>query len=314
MTQTFREKWLEAVREKNSVLCAGLDPAPFEMGRGERGLPQGILKREWALKYVQAVAPYCSAVKPNLQYWQTPGNRREFVKEEWRNSEFLKQDDMETLEEVATLAHSLGLVVIEDKKLADIGETNDAGMFYAETRSDAVTLALFAGNIAEAAKDLKSRGLGGIHMCIMSNPDYEREKNKLVQIPQENLSDYLPFDLIYVNDTPYVRQYQQLAHDSRMLGLDGIVLGAPSKKNHITEQELEKARGYAGDEMLVLLPGVGTQSGEASAIWKYFDKNNVIVNVGRDSMFPNGSNSTPEEQAERAKYYMEMLNELRASA
>ena len=31
MTQTFREKWLEVVERKNSVLCAGLDPAEFEM-------------------------------------------------------------------------------------------------------------------------------------------------------------------------------------------------------------------------------------------------------------------------------------------
>ena len=28
---TFRERWLEVVARKNSVLCAGLDPAEFNM-------------------------------------------------------------------------------------------------------------------------------------------------------------------------------------------------------------------------------------------------------------------------------------------
>ncbi len=43
-TKSFREKWLEAVKEKNSVLCAGLDPAEFGMGRGEKGLPKNVIK------------------------------------------------------------------------------------------------------------------------------------------------------------------------------------------------------------------------------------------------------------------------------
>ncbi len=96
--------------------------------------------------------------------------------------------------------------------------------------------------------------------------------------------------------------------------MDGIVIGAPSPKNHIKEEEIETVRWYAGDKMLVLLPGVGTQGGEASSIWKYFDKKNVIVNVGRSLMLPKGSNSTPQDQAEAAKKYRNMLNELRETA
>ena len=92
------------------------------------------------------------------------------------------------------------------------------------------------------------------------------------------------------------------------------MIGAPSSKNHITEKEIKDMRIYVGDKMLVLLPGVGAQGGEASAIWKYFGKNNVIANVGRGLMFPNRAESTPQQQAEAAKTYRDMLNELRTKA
>ena len=66
--KSFKEKWLEAVHKKNSVLCAGLDPAEYKMGRGENGLSKDDLSKGlWAKKYVETIAPYCAALKPNLQ-------------------------------------------------------------------------------------------------------------------------------------------------------------------------------------------------------------------------------------------------------
>jgi orotidine-5'-phosphate decarboxylase len=293
MTQTFREKWLEAVERKNSVVCLGLDPADFLMQRGDEGLPEGVDKFEWSINYIKAGAPYAAAVKPNLQYWKN-------------------NFGMRALHELTIISHELGLVVIDDSKLADIGSTNDAGMYHTQNKKmDAITLACFAGNIKEAAEQCKKRELGGIHMCLMSNPEYAREKNKWVEV---KATDYDAGDIKFIDDIPHVKQYQQLAHDAKEFSLEGVVIGAPSKKNHITEQELSKARMYTGNQMLVLLPGVGAQGGEAGAIWKYFANNHVIVNVGRAMMFPKGSNSTSAQQAEAAKYYQEMLNSLRAAA
>jgi len=293
MTQTFTEKWLETVDRKNSVLCLGLDPAEAEMGRGEEGLPKGTDKLTWSLRYIEAAAPYASAIKPNLQYWK----------------DNLGMISVNILTEIA---HEKGLVVIDDSKLADIGSTNDAGIYHTEVKHmDAVTLACFAGNISEVAQQCRNRNIGGIHMCLMSNPEYKKEKNKWVEIKE---SAYDSQDIKIIDDIPHTRQYQQLANDSQYFGLEGVVIGAPSKKNHITEEELKKARQYAGSKMLVLLPGVGAQGGEADAIWKYFAKNYVVVNVGRAMMFPKGSNSTSEDHKEAAKYYQEMLNKLRTAA
>lgn len=300
-TKSFREKWLEAVERKNSVLCAGLDPAEFDMGRGEKGLPEGAGKLTWSREYIYAVAPYCAALKPNYQYWKSVGGEA-------------------ALRSLSVLAHREGMVVIDDSKLADIGSTNDAGVYSSAQRADAVTFSPFAGNLEEATKQAHARGLGLISMVLMSNPEYEREKNKLVNIPLQEIatSKYDENDFVYLSisskpaRSPYVRQYVQLAHDARKFGTDAIVIGAPSEKNHIKEQEMERVREYSRDDMLVLSPGLGAQGGEAKAIWKYFGQRNVIVNVGRALMLPRGSKSTPEQQAETARQYRDMLNDLRA--
>jgi len=300
----FIDKWLEVADKKNSVLCAGIDPAEFEMCRGERGLPKGVNKRDFTLRYIESVAGYCAAFKPNIQYWvknYSDENSKDYLE---------TKNDMKTLKEITELVHSLDSVCILDAKLADIGPTNDAGFYHHKDKGfDAVTLALYAGNMEEAINQLNARNLGGIHMCIMSNPEYEREKNKWISVEEEK--DYDSRDVVKIRGVPHVRQYIQLAHDANKFGLDGLVIGAPSEKNHIKEEEIVKVRNYVSDKMIILLPGIGTQGGEADVIWKYFDKNNVIVNVGRGLMFPNGSNSTPEEQATTANQYKKMLNGLR---
>lgn len=287
---TFQQAWFAAVDAKNSVLCAGLDPAVYEMGREGEGLPKGTDKRDWALRYVRAVAPYSAAVKPNINYWKGHG-------------------DSEALDEIHALATELGCAWIEDSKLADIGDTNDAGMFYAARGpNDAVTFSPFAGNMGEAAKQGRQRGIGVIPMCLMSNAEYAMEKNKPVAVNRE---DYRPEDILFqVGGTMYVRQYVQLANEAERHGVAGVVIGAPSPKNHLTEEEVQTASIYLSRDRLVLMPALGKQKGDATIHFKHFDGDRIIANVGRALMFPSGS-ATWEDVA---KHYRDMLNELRGAA
>ena len=300
----FVEKWLAAVDKKNSILCAGLDPAEFEMGRGDEGLRERVMKRSWAMAYLEAVAPYCAAVKPNINYWKAGS-------------------DMETLDMIAKFAWDHGMIVIDDSKLADIGPTNDAGMYHSSRRADAVTVAPFAGNIAEIARQAQARGLAAICMCLMSNPDYAREKNKLVPLTPEEVGLFDLADIISADSdgrqsaVPHVKQYQWLACQSKQSGLAGLVIGAPSKKNHITDSEVERAFYYSGSpgsNMLALYPGLGKQEGEMAPIFSRFPGNMVIANVGRYLMFPKGIESTTADQAEAAKHYRDALNVAREAA
>ncbi len=310
--KTFKQKWLKAVNKKGSILCAGLDPAEYEMGRGKKGLPQDERKLDWALRYIDAVAPYCPAIKFNLRYWLKQATfYRDQESKDFRET----SGDMENIRLIIRHAHDQELLVIQDSKEADIGSTNDAGLYHArDKQADAITLAAFAGNEQEAAEQAHNRGLGIIGMCLMTNPQYERVKNQLVEAEPLDLSDYDSSDIIFIpkiSERGFVRRYIQLAHDAKRFGLDGIVVGALSEKNHLKEQEIAKARFYAGPDILSLTPGIGVQGGDAGVLFKYFHPDKVIANIGRALMLPKGSNSTSQQQADTAKQYRDMLNRLR---
>ncbi|MDO8467634.1 MAG: orotidine 5'-phosphate decarboxylase / HUMPS family protein [Nanoarchaeota archaeon] len=285
MENNFQQKYIERVQEGGSILCAGLDPAEYGSREGKDVLPKGVNKRDWALKYIEAVAPFCVALKPNTNYWEGI-------------------DDVESLGEIVYLAHSKGLVVIEDSKRRDIGSTNDSGFCFTQDKAyDAVTFSPFAGNLEEAALQAHKRDLGLISMCIMSNPEFEKEKNSWIEA-----SYPIPagVDLKLIDDKLCVRKYVDIAKRSEAAGVDGLVIGAPSDKNHIKGYEIQNVSGiYNG---LILVPGVGAQGGEVDLLKKQFSRERLIVNVGRALMFPNGAGSTPKDQAEAAQAYNKMLN------
>ena len=291
----LRDAWFEAVDKKNSILCAGVDPADYLMGRTDKGagLPVGTNKRDWSLSYVEAVAPFAAAIKPNLRYFSRGG-------------------DSELLDEMCMLAHDKGLIFIQDSKEADIGETNDAGIFGAALRgAHAVTIAPFAGNMKEAAGQGKDRGIGIITMGLMSSPDYLNVKNMWVDV-SDDVDNYEVNDIQAIDGKPHVRFYMKQVRDANRFGLAGIVLGAPSSSNHITEEEVAKVKNYSGNLLLKLVPGIGKQGGEVVMLAKHFNKDELIANVGRALMFPNGAYSGPEDWVAAAKEYKEMLNKLRA--
>jgi orotidine-5'-phosphate decarboxylase len=295
----FDQFWLETVAKRNSILCIGVDPADTEMGRTDKGegLPAGVDKRDWTLGYIEKTAKYASGAKWNTQYWM-------------RNDH-----DIAIMNESMGLAESLGLVVIQDSKLADIGSTNDAGIFNAALRAaHAVTLAPYAGNMGEAAKQCNERGIAGITMCLMSNPEYKFVKNMWFDV-SANVSEYHSRDVHMIEDVPHVRNYIALARQADKFGLDAVI-GAPSSKNHITEEEISNASRYLASPRLVLVPGIGAQGGEVAMLKNYFAASRIIANVGRACMFPDPRKAyaTPEDQADAAKHYQSMLNELRLAA
>ena len=301
---TFKEDFLTAVDKKNgSTLCAGYDPAKYTMGRGEKGLQEGVIKLEWGLRFIEAVAQYCSVLKINTQY----------MKESYTSEHFDvgRIGDMESLAVLTECAHSNDMVVIEDAKLADIGDTNEAGVYHsAEKAFDAVTYSPFAGNMEQVAQQGEEHEIGIISMCLMSNPEFKREKNNLVKIGADN---YRQEDMINIPSFGiHTRKYIQLAHDAKKFNLDAVVVGAPSEDNHVQKSELEIIKHYIED-LLVLIPGIGAQGGSAEVIWKYFAKDQVIVSLSRGLMFPEGSGSTPEQHAAKAKWYFEQFEDLKVA-
>ncbi len=287
------DAWLESVERKNSILCAGIDPAEYLLGRSEKGtgLPAGTKKRDFVLRYLEAVEPFISAFKPNVRYIE----------------------DDALLCELGMFAEDKKLVYIHDSKEADIGETNDAGIFRAALRgAHAVTLAPFAGNMKEAAGQGKDRRISLITMGLMSSPDYAKVKNMWVDI-SDDVNAYDSDDIKEIDGVPHTRFYIKQVRDANRFGLAGIVLGAPSTLNHIAPGEVERVKHY-GSLLFKLVPGIGAQGGEVSALARYFEAKELIANVSRALMFPAGAYSSKEDWISAAKTYRDMLNGLRVAA
>ena len=260
----FRDKWFEAVDKKNSILCAGLDPAEYGQ-RADNVLPRGADKLKWCLDYVEQVASFSAAVKPNRNY--------------------IKDFSRSETKKLVSRIHELGMVSIDDAKLTDIGETNDSGFYHPQEEDfDAVTYAAFPGNTKEAIDQAHARGLGIIPLVLMSNKQFEPMKNAKIR---------------------GLLGYEYFALQAAENGADAVVVGAPSPDNHIKDSEVKRVKEIVGNEMLVLMPGVGAQGGDAKYIIEVFGKNNVISNVGR---------ALTRNPARAAKKYQEMLNEIRKSA
>lgn len=228
----FARKWRAAVEKKDSILCAGLDPAEFGQ-RGGASVPHGSDKLEWCLDFIEKVAPFAAAIKPNRNYIQD-----------------LSRAQTRALTD---RIHELGMVAILDNKFADIGDTNDSGFYHAQQEGfDAVTYCPFPGNAGEAAKQAHARESGLITLVLMSNKGFEVIKNSTIR----GFKGYEYFAL------------QAAEHDS-----DAIVVGAPSPDNHITDYEVRRVREIVGPKSLVLMPGVGAQGGEAKYIIEVFGDN-----------------------------------------
>ena len=278
--------------KKGSLLCAGLDPVDFRLGRGNEGLPPDYDKEDWCVECIASVAPYVCAIKLNTRYWLDRGD--EDVSMLKRIIEFAKKDH--------------GLLVIEDSKLSDIGSTNDAGIYYADERgADTLTIAPYAGNMEETQRYALKRGIDLITMCLISNPEFELQKNKLV--PVNDSEEFDESDIVKLGDgRTFVKQYTHDAKTAADCGIAGIVIGV---SNHVTSYEVSIAMRYSRDDTLVLMPDIGAQGGEIEGIREHIPSDNLIVNVGRGLIFPNGSESEQKEQAQAAKNHRDMINSLR---
>ena len=108
----FADSVAAAIDEKRSQLVVGLDPRldllPLELrGNAQIGRPGATDATErFCCGIVDAVAPHCIGVKPQLAFFEVLGG-----------------DGIAAFERVATYAREAGLLVIVDGKRGDIGST-----------------------------------------------------------------------------------------------------------------------------------------------------------------------------------------------
>ena len=208
----FKDRWLNCVAQKKSLLCVGLDPAEFGQ-RDQAELTLGQSKLQWSLDIIEQVAPYACAIKPNRNYYKD-----------------FSRSEMQTL---TAAIHAHGLLAIDDSKIADIGATVDAGLFHAKQEGfDAVTFAPFAGNTLEAATSAAKHDIALISLVLMSNPEFVSTKS--AEFNGEAGYEFFA--------------HEASAHPA----IEAVVIGAPSSNNHITTEEVITIKRIIGERLVLM--------------------------------------------------------------
>lgn len=246
----FLRKYQKARDEKDSILCAGFDPAipnqrekntlPEKYFEDNKSVEEGIIA--FFEEFLESVQDYCCAIKPNNQYIFHMG--------------------LKSYQKMNKMIHDQGLFSILDQKIGDIGSTNDSGFYWMkEMGFDAVTYSPFAGNIAESLNSAHKVGMGLITLTLMSNPD-----------------------AIYFMKNAEIegqKGYEFIAQKMNELNGDGIVVGATG---HVTADDLQKVRELAGKDVVMLIPGIGKQEGDLKKVIQ-FGGENVLLNVSRAILY-----------------------------
>jgi orotidine-5'-phosphate decarboxylase len=155
LSDTFPEKLEKLAKEKETLLCVGLDPAlPAQRSKNVMSSDDRL---EFMRRIILYVAPYASAIKMNRQY--------------------LVGLTIDEIRQLNILIHQNNMLSIVDHKLGDIGSSNASAVFwFKEEGFDAFTFSPFGGNVIEATKAAHSKGLGIIVLTLMSNPEASFQK------------------------------------------------------------------------------------------------------------------------------------------
>ena len=255
-------KYLAARRAKDSVLCVGLDPASPYMRKGEQAVPaeyfrtaselEGLLT--FCLEIVEKTGKWAVAYKLNAQY-ALPFSLADYKR-------------------ITAAIKKQNSFAILDIKLGDIGSSNEACFYWAaQAGFDAVTFSPFAGNVSEAARQARERGLGLFVLTLMSNP----EAGTFMRAPIANAAG--------TTQPAYLWIAQEIAKN----GIEGAVVGA----TNTTALELKQIRDTVGKDVIFLVPGIGAQGGDAERIFGHGGEN-LLINVGRSII----NSSNPRKAAE----------------
>ncbi|HET7473640.1 MAG TPA: orotidine-5'-phosphate decarboxylase [Candidatus Limnocylindrales bacterium] len=214
----------------NTVLCLGLDPDPAALPAGFSPDVAGV--EAFAKLVLEAAAPVCAAVKPNLAFFEAFGSA-----------------GIAALERVrAAIPRDIPVVI--DAKRGDIGSTaaRQAVALYDGLGADAITVSPYLGE--EAIRPLLERiDRFAYVLCRTSNPGAGELQGLVV-------------DADTAEDAPAEPLYLRVARRAARWGPGGtvgLVVGATAPVELATVREVAPGLPF-------LVPGVGAQGGDEAAV------------------------------------------------
>ncbi|MDR1493338.1 MAG: orotidine-5'-phosphate decarboxylase [Planctomycetaceae bacterium] len=275
---SFSEKLEDAVRAKKTPALIGLDPRydmlPDELKRsgcsccGESRHHEDYLNPEtiatafgqFCYRIIDVVAPFVSAVKPQMAFFEQYGSMGLFV-----------------LENIVQYAQQKGLLVILDGKRNDIGSTAAAyadGLIGAKSSiwgGDALTVNPYLGDDSlEPFEQIAKERDAGIFVLVKTS-------NKGGAMLQDIIADGKP---VYQHVAEYVESRNVSDASANGYGNIGAVVGAT------WAEQLTELRAIMPHTWF-LVPGYGSQGGSAKDVAGAFDANGLgaLVNNSRGIIF-----------------------------
>ncbi len=252
-----------AWRERNSLLCVGLDPDPAKFPAHLQGRPDAIF--EFCAGIADATADLVCCFKPQIAYFAA--HRAE--------------DQLEAL--IAHIhAHHPGTPVILDAKRGDIGSTAEqyASEAFERYQADAITVNPYMGRDS-VEPYLAYSDKGVILLCRTSNPGG---------------SDLQFLDIDASGGQKLYEHVAQLvAQEWNASGQCALVVGATFPA------EIARVRALTGD-MPLLVPGIGAQGGDIEATvhaGRNAQGNGLMINSSRAILYA-GKGEDYAEAARRA--------------
>lgn len=230
-------------------------------------IPNQLGAFEFCKEIVDATADLVCAYKPNSAFFESRG-----------------ADGIAALKRLCQYVRSKDLPVILDYKRGDIGNSNEhyAKFAFEYLEADAITVQPYQGQAAvQAFLDHKDKGI--IVLCRTSN---------------EGAGEFQDLD---VSGQPlYLKVAQNVAHDWNANGNCMLVVGATAP------DELARVREAVGDQMYLLVPGVGAQGGDVAATLKA-GGDKLIINSSRAVLY---ASDGPDFAAAARTVALESRNEI----
>ena len=285
----FNEMLLNASRKNSSWLCVGLDSDLKKIPRHLGTDSQAVLKFNRLI--IEATSDLVCAYKPNSAFYESLG-----------------PDGMRILKDTIDSIPD-DIPVILDFKRGDIGNT---AAMYARSAfeyygAQAVTVNPYLGyDSIEPFIDYKDKGV--FVLCVTSNRS-SNEIQKLLMLhdeppPIENISPQAKAktlaEFFRCSTSTLYMHIAGLAMQWNRNDNIGLVVGATSPG------ELEKIRKKVGEEIPILIPGVGAQGGDLENAVKGgsdSDGNMAIINISRGIIYTDNGTSFQDAVRREATYY-----------
>lgn len=266
---SFHNKLNKIIKKNNSLLCVGLD-SDFEKVKGSLFF--------FNKRIIEQTHHLVCSYKLNIAFYEAIGLKG--LKELKSTTKYLKSKYPE-------------IPIIIDAKRGDIGNTNRGYVkfIFDFLEADAVTVNPYLGEEA-IGQFLEKKDRGIIILCRTSNPGAGEFQDLMVHLNHGRFKD----------DTPL---YQIIAYQvAKKWNKNNnclLVVGATYP------EELKKVREIVGEEMWILVPGIGVQGGDLEATLKAgLNKKGkgLIINSSRGIIF----SKNPRQEAENLRERINRFN------